>query len=314
MDFGKVLTGAWQTIWKHKILWLFGILAGCGGQTGNFGGNFNFRTGQNEMPNLPPQMQRFFTQWNRGFEQFFSDRDALFFIGLICIGLLLFVLFWAIGVYGKVGLIRGALRSETGKPVSFGSVHADVWPLYGSALGLNFLLVIIPIVVVIAVGLLAAVFVVGTLGFGLLCLIPLICVVIPLAIGYNVFTEMANIALIREGAGIGSAISKGWQVLRDHLGPLAGMALILILGGLLVGAILTAPMLAIFAPAFFALIGDQPQAVEPALWTTGILLLIAIPIYIVLGGIISSYVQSAWTLTYQQLNPAAAVRKARAKA
>ena len=29
MDFGEILSRAWQIIWKHKILWVFGILAGC---------------------------------------------------------------------------------------------------------------------------------------------------------------------------------------------------------------------------------------------------------------------------------------------
>jgi hypothetical protein len=26
-DFGKVLSRSWQIIWKHKVLWIFGILA-----------------------------------------------------------------------------------------------------------------------------------------------------------------------------------------------------------------------------------------------------------------------------------------------
>lgn len=30
MDYGEVLSKAWKIIWKHKILWLFGILASCG--------------------------------------------------------------------------------------------------------------------------------------------------------------------------------------------------------------------------------------------------------------------------------------------
>jgi len=27
MDYGNVLSRAWQIIWKHKVLWIFGILA-----------------------------------------------------------------------------------------------------------------------------------------------------------------------------------------------------------------------------------------------------------------------------------------------
>jgi hypothetical protein len=37
MDYGEVLTRAWQIIWKHKVLWIFGIFAGCSGQGGSTG-------------------------------------------------------------------------------------------------------------------------------------------------------------------------------------------------------------------------------------------------------------------------------------
>ena len=29
-DFGTILSRAWQIIWKFKVMWIFGILAGCG--------------------------------------------------------------------------------------------------------------------------------------------------------------------------------------------------------------------------------------------------------------------------------------------
>ena len=41
-SFGEVLTRAWQNIWKHKVLWIFGILASCarrGGGGSGGGGN-----------------------------------------------------------------------------------------------------------------------------------------------------------------------------------------------------------------------------------------------------------------------------------
>ena len=28
MDYAEILKKAWNIIWKHKILWLFGLLAG----------------------------------------------------------------------------------------------------------------------------------------------------------------------------------------------------------------------------------------------------------------------------------------------
>jgi len=39
-NFGEVLTRAWQIIWKHKVLWIFGFLAGCGQSGSSVRGNF----------------------------------------------------------------------------------------------------------------------------------------------------------------------------------------------------------------------------------------------------------------------------------
>ena len=47
MDFSEVLTKAWRIVWKHKILWIFGILAGCGTGGGGGGGGSGGRWEQN---------------------------------------------------------------------------------------------------------------------------------------------------------------------------------------------------------------------------------------------------------------------------
>ena len=38
MNYGEVLSRAWQIIWKYKVLWIFGILAGLGSGGGGSGG------------------------------------------------------------------------------------------------------------------------------------------------------------------------------------------------------------------------------------------------------------------------------------
>ncbi|MEX1247305.1 MAG: hypothetical protein WEA61_02385 [Anaerolineales bacterium] len=312
MDFGRVLTRSWEIIWKHKALWIFGILASCGGQFGGLSGSgTNYSFDVSDTRNLPGQFDRFFADWERSINQFVNNVGPSFFVALACVAVILAIFFWVVGIYGKVGLISGVLKAEARRAVGFRVVAAEAWPVLGSALGLNFILALLPIAAVILLIILAIPVGILTLGIGLLCLIPLVCLLIPIGIAYGVYIEMANISLVRDRQGVGLALSRAWQVFRDHLGPLAGMAIILILGGLVVGAILAAPFLAIFAPAFIALIGPDPQAVGPALTTTFILLLIAIPIYLLIGGIITSYVQSAWTLTYVQLAPAASKSRPR---
>ena len=52
MDYSNVISRAWKIIWKHKVLWIFGILSGC---ASGGGGGSNFR--YSERRNLPLSTQ-----------------------------------------------------------------------------------------------------------------------------------------------------------------------------------------------------------------------------------------------------------------
>ena len=95
MDFGEVLSKAWQIIWKHKVLWIFGLLSSCGAQSGGGGGgsggssSFNGvpgnGLGENPTMNLPLWLQNFFYSIERGFE----DGTIWIFIVFIVLALIL---------------------------------------------------------------------------------------------------------------------------------------------------------------------------------------------------------------------------------
>ena len=61
-NFGEVLTRAWQIIWKHKVLWIFGILASCarggGGGSSGGGGNSGYQTGSGDNPFSGDKIER----------------------------------------------------------------------------------------------------------------------------------------------------------------------------------------------------------------------------------------------------------------
>jgi uncharacterized membrane protein YgcG len=66
-NFGEVLTRAWKIIWKHKILWIFGILASCargsGGGGNGGGGSRNYQTSPGgDMPFGGGQVEQFMNQ------------------------------------------------------------------------------------------------------------------------------------------------------------------------------------------------------------------------------------------------------------
>jgi hypothetical protein len=301
MDFGKVLTRSWEIIWKFKALWIFGILASCGANF-NGGANFNYSMDRRDIGNLPPNFQRFFDNLERGFNQFFNEQNIGWIVAIICFGLLLGLLFWALGVFGKVGLIKGVGNAEGGaKTMGFRSLAGESWTYLGKALLLSILLFILPFLAVVVAFLVGAALTAATLGIGLICLIPLACLLIPIFLLYIVYTEMAMIALVNDDATVGEALSRGWEVFRSNLGNLIGMGLILFVGGLLVGLVLVVPMAAIAAPALFGVFSQDPNAFGSGLTVSIILFVIALPFLILFNGILRSYIQSAWTLTYLQL-------------
>jgi hypothetical protein len=306
MDFGKVLKQAWELTWRYKVLWWFGLLASCGGGF-NFGGGSNYSMDSRGPGNFGPETERAFQEMSQRWQQF-VDNGGLFIIGaLVCAAVILGLLFWAIGVFGRICLIKGALNAQAGAPVGFRSVAREVWPMMGQALGLNFVLGLLPLAVGLVFAVIALTVGIATLGIGLICLLPLVCLLVPIFILYGTYIEMANTSLVATRRGIGDALSEGWELLRNNLGSLIGMILILGLGGVLVSIILAAPLLAAVAPIIFTVTQQGEQAIGTLVPWIIALVVIAVPLYILAGSVIRTYAQNAWTLTYLELKPGTAV-------
>ena len=129
MDFGEVLSRAWQVIWKHKVLWIFGILAGCSNANGG-GANF-----WNEVQRrTPPRTQPFFDQFN-----YLPNWQIALIIGAIfLVILILIVLAIFLGTIGRVGLIRGTLQADQqANQVIFGELFSGSLPYFWRVFGLN---------------------------------------------------------------------------------------------------------------------------------------------------------------------------------
>src|SRR5512139_1772722 len=116
MDFGEVLGKAGRIVWKHKVLWIFGIFAGCssggggGGGGGGSGWQQSWGSGQPSGPEIGSQVEQFFQQAG----QWISDNLWIFVVlGLLI--LILAVLGMFLGTIGKIGLIRGALKADSGE-------------------------------------------------------------------------------------------------------------------------------------------------------------------------------------------------------
>ncbi len=311
MDIGDVLSRAWNTIWKHKILWIFGILASCGqgggGGGGGGGGNSGYQFSQGD-PNVSPETEQFFF----GIERFFEQIEAWQVFGIIAILILFFLVIWvimlALSTIGRVGLIQGTVKAnedEDAEKLTFMELFETGKPFFWRIIGLNLLIGLAGFVLALLIFLPMALIGVFTAGIGFLCLLPFICILVPVLWLVGVIIEQANIALILEDTDIISAIKLGWEVFRDNLGNMIVMALILGIGGAIVGFIFALPIFFLIVPA--ALGGILSGVTESALPFGGGIAAAALcfvgylPILIVLGGVLRAYIQTAWTLTYMQL-------------
>ncbi len=111
MQIGEVLSRAWAIIWKHKVLWIFGILAGISGV--NTTSSFSQSS----------KGQQFPSQFENYINQLPDWQIALFVLFVILVVVLLVVLLVFLSTMGKIGLIRGTLRrSSSGREQSISAV------------------------------------------------------------------------------------------------------------------------------------------------------------------------------------------------
>ena len=302
-NFGEVLTRAWQIIWKHKVLWIFGIFAGCSRGSGNFRGNTGGGGGGPGQPNFPPEVMRVF--------EFIQQNLTM----IIVVGCILILLIWAITIFlstiGKVGLIQGTFQAEGGaERLIFGQLFSESTPYFWRIFALS-LIVAIPIlvilVVLIATGVAFAISAsnggdaarVGVFGI-LPLLIGCFCLLIPVMFVVGMIIRQAENAIVLEDLRVLPALSRGWDVFRANLGPIILMAIILAVIGVIVGIIVALPVLVIVVPAAITFAVGKAQDWTPMIFA-GVCLCLYIPIAWVLNGIITAYTESAWTLTYMRL-------------
>jgi hypothetical protein len=308
MNYGEILSKAWKIIWKFKVLWLFGLLASCGESSGGGSGNSNFNFNNNNFQNngQSQQYDRFFEQFGRNPGQIFEQIPVWVWLA-IGVGLILMVLiFAAVAAIGRAGLIRGALDADEGvEHLPLGELFSKAAPYFLRVFGLYFVLGIIGLIIGVVVAVVAILLAVATLGIGMLCLIPLICVLVPVGWAINIWIEQSTIAIVAENMGIFEAFGKGWELLRKHPGPLVIMSLVLNIGEGIVNFVISLPLLLALVP-LIAGVAFGASTKNTTAMSTGVIIAIVfaclyMPVMLAFRSIIIAYVKTAWTLTYRRL-------------
>jgi hypothetical protein len=294
IDFGALLGRAWKITWENKVLWLFGILAALGSGMGGSNTNYRFDSGdftnwRGNLPNLPPNVERFFEQA--------GPMIAVAALALVCLGLILGVVFIVLSVIGRGGLISGVLTAEAGKKVTFseawGAGVANFWRLF-----------VIQLVVGVA-GLVVSLF--SFVAFITICLAPLACIGFIAVAVLGVIAYFAQIAAVTENLQLGAALSRAWEVIKANLAPIVVLGIVLAVVTALIGFVLALPFVAIVIPAVVGRVTESARVANAMLIFLLACGTVYLPVLLVLSGILHTWVTAVWTLAYQQFTrPAAA--------
>ena len=292
MNYGEVLRKTWDISWRNKGLWLLGILAGCSASgRGNFG--------------TSTSGARSYSFDSPDFGDFGPIQEEVFipiFLGLLCLGLIVALVVFVLGVIGQGGLIAGFKRADDGANVSFSEAFGDGLQSFWKLAGIRILFFVAGIVIVL--GLILGTILVGvaTFGIGLLCLIPLICLLIPIGLGVDSYIILTMVASVEEELGIVESFGRSWTTVKENLGPIVVMILILIVGFGILGFLIAVPFIALGFPFVAGVIIGTDAALISGIAITLLCATVAIPLLVVAYGLLTTYATGAWTLTYRRLN------------
>ena len=294
-NFGEVLTRAWQIIWKHKVLWIFGILASCarggGGGSSGGGGNSGYQTGSGDSPFSGDKIERVMNQVGT-----FLENNWWIIIAVIVGIFLLSFVFYFLGMMGRIALIRGVAQADKGaESLSFGELWAESMPFFWRVFGLNFLIGLAFLVLFIPLVLFGIV----TAGIGFLCLIPLLCIMVPLSWVVMAIIEQAQNAIVLEDLNMLDGFKRGWEIVKANAVPIIIMMLILGIGSGIIGVIIALPIIIAVVPAVIGMAVSQ-QTLTP-FYIAAACCVAYFPILLFFNGILTAYIQASWTLTYLRL-------------
>jgi hypothetical protein len=305
--FGEVLSKAWGIIWKNKVLWIFGFLAGCGAGGGSQGfrsiSNLQNFTGAGsqggnapQVPTtLPPEMNAYIDQ----FTQSLAQIPTWFWILLLVIFILVWVLAVVCNTAGRAGLVLGTWAVEEGaEKLSFGQLFDESLGYFWRVFFLEFVVGLISFTVALVMAL-PLLFAASAGVTAALCFIPMCCIAIPVFWLLNVWQEQAVVAAVGENMSFSQSLSGSWKLVTKNLGLFVIMSLILGIGSAVVSFVAAFPLFIVMMPLVAGMAVPGTQNLGSGLLVYGIALLCYTPFLIVINSVVKAYLGSAWTLTYR---------------
>ena len=300
MDYGKVLGRAWQITWRWKALWILGFLASLG-SGGGAGSNSYYSSSSNE--------------WNEQVGNLLAPEVWAAIAGLACLLLIVFIVLWVISVIARGGLIAGVQQVEIEGSTTFLQAwragKSRFWTLVGIGVLAALPLIVLALLGMFVLGLTIFAGVSAGLdagspsGVGAI-IVPLFCCggvafcglgVVAIILGQ--IRLYAERAAVLEGLSWIEAFQRGWEVLKDNVGPTLVLWVIFFALGMAVAFVIFMVMLVALAPMILLVSSSDPGAwVAAPICCGGLLAVLA---FSLIGAIVGTFSSATWTLAYREL-------------
>lgn len=302
MDYGALLSRAWDIVWNNKWLVILGFLVmlGSGGSGG--GGRANFNT-----PSFPSDGEYNPDQFNPDdfnfddpefdFEQQmddFSFEDFVPFLAvgsailipLICLAIIIGLLVFAVSQIAQGGLVYGVDAIEAGQTIKLAEAWqagwAKAWRLIGIGIipalpGIVMGLAILIIAIAVGASFAAAEEALAAAGVGLIVLMcVLICIVVVVSMALGALATFAYRAAMLEDLTVFDAYRRGWEIITANIGPVIILFVLQLVIGIVLGILLILPSI------------------------VAVICCVLLPILWAVQAGITTYFSAVWTLAYRE--------------
>lgn len=307
LNYGDIITRAFQITKNNRSLWIFGFLAALFGGSGV--PNFNFNLPSNTFDSSKDFKDA--TKW-------LPKVDPSTVISIIVIAVIAFLIIWLIALFVRA-LSNGALIDMVGKIEDKNAVSIR----NGFKSGLSFTLPLIGVVFSIWVPFLLTIILLGAIliGPGILFIVAaypipgviwlviggflLLIIIIVGSIGLSIINIFANRYLVLKKAAVFESIGQGYRLLKSNLGQ--SLLLWLINVGLAIGQAIVLFIVYIIILLVIGLILGLPIVLLAMAVSNWLYLLLIIPFVIFLfavsflGGLFETFFSAYWTLAFEEL-------------
>jgi hypothetical protein len=288
-DPGEVLSRAWQITWKHKVLWIIGILFGLF-ISAIFPLMFS--------PFLLPMVMQ--------------DSKTDLMPGLIIGGYIITLLLFMLALYPMIVLTQtavtlGILNVDQGnKDFSASELIKRSLPFFWRVLGLMLLFAVGMNLTVLIIQMIMFLLTIVTLGLAAICMTPLMFLTYPALYIAIVWMEQAMNGIIVDNMTVMDAARQGWDLVRNNLPSIALMALVIYLG---IGFVTGILMIPIMIPLFIVPFGFMENKLNWIILSISILCTVTfIPLFAFISSWSMIFTKSTWVLTYLRLTGSSKVQ------